>query len=65
MPHTPFRQARVAAGLTQQALADAAHVTQATVSQCDRGLVPRDLIRESLARALDTTPVALWPHLDA
>lgn len=55
------RTARVAARLTQRALAAEAGVSQATISAIERGAVPGFTVQRKLATALDTTPQQLWP----
>lgn len=61
-----IRNRRLAAGLTQQALADAAGSTKAHISNIERGLTSvSDGLRMRLAAALGTTAADLFPYPDA
>ncbi len=57
-----LRQARVAAGLTQQALADRVGVVRPEIARWEAGgRLPRVDTAVRLALALDTTVEKLWP----
>lgn len=61
-----LREQRLAAGLTQEALALAAGSTKAHVSNIERGLSSvSDGLRMRLAAALTTTAAELFPYPDA
>ena len=58
-PQPDIRQARIAAGLTQEALARQADVSVATVTRADRGQLPRrSTVRTRLLRTLGLLPEA-------
>lgn len=60
-----LRQARLAAGITQQELADRGRVQQPTIARFERGdRLPRLDTAARLARALDTTIDSLWEPED-
>ncbi len=42
-------------------LAVEAGIDRATISRAEAGAMPSPVARERIARALDTTPAALWP----
>jgi hypothetical protein len=57
------QERRLSLGLTKVELQSRARISHDMVEKVDRGYVPANvLIRESIARALDTTPDALWPR---
>jgi len=56
-------RARLAAGLTQQQLADKAHVHQVSVSKAERGRRIMFPTAEAIATALGYTVAELWPTL--
>ena len=59
------REHRLAANLTQQALADAAGSTNAHISNIERGLTSvSDALRMRIAAALGTTAAELFPYPD-
>lgn len=61
-----LREKRLAAGISQQALADAADSTNAHISNIERGLTSvSDKLRIRLATALGTTVAELFPYPDA
>lgn len=61
-----LREQRLAAGLTQQALAAASGSTKAHVSNIERGISSvSDGLRMRLAAALNTTASELFPYPDA
>lgn len=63
---TRLRDHRKAAGLTQQALADASGSSKAHISNIERGVTSvSDGLRMSLAAALGTTAAELFPYPDA
>nr|WP_306003109.1 helix-turn-helix transcriptional regulator [Brevundimonas sp. C43] len=56
-----MKEARTAAGLTQQGLADKASVSRKTINTVENGVfVPSTVLALELARALDTTVEALF-----
>jgi transcriptional regulator with XRE-family HTH domain len=61
-----LKGARVAAGLTQQQLADAAQVSQAVISRIESGTIGSVTLRllEKLANALDLDAATLVEHYD-
>lgn len=60
-----LKEARAAAGLTQQQLADLAGVSRKTVNTVENGVfTPSTLLALELARALDTTVEQLFYLVD-
>jgi len=58
-----FKDARLAAGLSRQQLAEKSRVKRDMVALCDRGYVPaNELVRESLARVLGVRAIDIWPE---
>lgn len=61
-----LRTHRLAAGMSQSALALAAGSTKAHISNIERGLTGvSDMLRMRLAAALNTTAAELFPYPDA
>ena len=55
-----MRRLREAAGHTQEAFADLAHINRTYVSDCERGTRnPTILVVEKIAKALDVSPGSL------
>ncbi|MEJ7783817.1 MAG: helix-turn-helix transcriptional regulator [Solirubrobacteraceae bacterium] len=59
--HPQLRQARAAAGLTQQALADLLGVEQPHVARWEAGTLPLVDRAVEIASVLSTTVEAIWP----
>lgn len=57
----PVRKARVAKELRQSDLAEKAGISGPLISMIEGGYVPALSTMRAIARALDSTPVALWP----
>jgi DNA-binding XRE family transcriptional regulator len=62
-PETPLRRAREDAGLTQDALAARAGVSQATVCRVEQGRPPELATALALAAALGSTVEDLFPRV--
>jgi transcriptional regulator with XRE-family HTH domain len=58
----PTAQRRKGLGLTQTQLAEAAGVTQQTISEIESGRIPRLATAYAVATALGATPEELFPQ---
>ena len=58
---SPLRLLRLANGLTQEQVADRAHLSRETVSRLERGNAPTLRTAQALSSALDAPVGALFP----